>query len=168
MSLFEDPSTDSSPASLAGTPLAERMRPATFDEFVGQQDILPRENPARGDRTRSPAIDHPVGAAWHRQDNAGPADCEGTRARFVSFSAVMAGIKEIKDVMAAAETSRRQMNRRDDRLRRRDSPLQQVAAGRVSAARRGRRHRAHRRDHREPVVRSERRAALAIEGVLRG
>ena len=52
-----------------------------------------------------------------------------------------------------------------DRLHRRDPPLQQGAAGRVPAARRGRRHRADRRDHREPVVRGERRAAVALEGL---
>ena len=37
---------------------------------------------------------------------------KATRARFVAFSAVLAGIKEIKEVMAVAEQSRRQMNRR--------------------------------------------------------
>ena len=37
---------------------------------------------------------------------------KATRARFVAFSAVLAGIKEIKEVMAVAEHSRRQMNRR--------------------------------------------------------
>ena len=52
-----------------------------------------------------------------------------------------------------------------DRLRRRDSPLQQGAAGRLPSACRGRRHRPHRRNHREPVVRGERGAAVALEGV---
>ena len=42
MSLFEDPSTDAPEGPTAGTPLAERMRPRTFDEFVGQQDIQNR------------------------------------------------------------------------------------------------------------------------------
>src|SRR5213076_1063604 len=35
-----------------------------------------------------------------------------TRAKFVSFSAVLAGIKEIKEVMAAAEHTRRATSRR--------------------------------------------------------
>jgi len=113
MSLFEDPSTDSSPASLAGTPLAERMRPATFDEFVGQQDILAPGKPLREaierDRLRSIILWGPPGTG---KTTLARLIAKATRARFVSFSAVMAGIKEIKDVMAAAETSRRQMNRR--------------------------------------------------------
>ena len=113
MSLFEDPSTDSSPASLAGTPLAERMRPATFDEFVGQQDILAPGKPLREaierDRLRSIILWGPPGTG---KTTLARLIAKATRARFVSFSAVMAGIKEIKDVMAAAETTRRQMNRR--------------------------------------------------------
>ena len=88
-----------------------------------------------------------------------------TKARFVPFSAVLAGIKEIRDVMAEAERLRRAHRPPHHRLHRRDPPLQQGAAGRVPAARRGGRHRAHRRDDREPVVRGERGAAVALEGV---
>jgi putative ATPase len=113
MSLFEDPSTDSSPSQIPGTPLAERMRPATFDEFVGQQDILALGKPLREaierDRLRSIILWGPPGTG---KTTLARLIAKATRARFVSFSAVMAGIKEIKDVMAAAETSRRQMNRR--------------------------------------------------------
>ncbi len=47
MNLFDGPDADNSSASAAGTPLAERMRPATFDEFVGQQDILAPGRPLR-------------------------------------------------------------------------------------------------------------------------
>ncbi len=52
-----------------------------------------------------------------------------------------------------------------DPVRRRDPSLQQGAAGRVPAARRSGRHRADRRDDREPVVRGELGAALAVEGL---
>ena len=48
-----------------------------------------------------------MGPARHRQDDAGAPDRRATRARFVAFSAVLAGIKEIKDVMAAAAARRR-------------------------------------------------------------
>src|SRR5512145_184091 len=112
MSLFEDPSTDTRPDA-AGTPLAERMRPATFDEFVGQQDILAPGKPLREaiehDRLRSIILWGPPGTG---KTTLARLIAKATRARFVSFSAVLAGIKEIKEVMAAAEQSRRQMNRR--------------------------------------------------------
>src|SRR5579862_9423451 len=43
-SLFED---DDPPVKMARAPLAERMRPRTFDEFVGQQDLLAPGKPLR-------------------------------------------------------------------------------------------------------------------------
>ena len=118
------------------------------------------------DRARSPAVDHPVGPARHRQDDAGARSSRGvTRARFVAFSAVLSGIKEIRAVMAEAEEIAAAARPAHDSLRRRDPPLQQGAAGRVPAARRSRRHRAHRRDDGEPVVRGELGAAVAVEGL---
>ena len=58
-------------APAAPAPLAERMRPRTFDEFVGQEELLaPGQAAARGDRARPAAVDHPVGPARHRQDDA--------------------------------------------------------------------------------------------------
>ena len=100
-------------ANAAGTPLAERMRPASFDEFVGQQDILAPGKPLREaiehDRLRSIILWGPPGTG---KTTLARLIAKATRARFVSFSAVLAGIKEIKEVMAVAEHSRRQMNRR--------------------------------------------------------
>src|SRR5688500_1676882 len=112
MSLFEDPSTDTA-AAAAGTPLAERMRPASFDEFVGQEDVLAPGKPLREaierDRLQSIILWGPPGTG---KTTLARLIAKATKARFVSFSAVMAGIKEIKDVMAAAELARRQLNRR--------------------------------------------------------
>ena len=90
---------------------------------------------------------------------------ELTQARFVPFSAVLAGIKEIKEVMARGRGSPAPHRPAHHRVRRRDPPLQQGAAGRLPAARRSRRHHAHRRHHREPVVRGQRGAAVALEGL---
>ena len=55
-----------------------------------------------------------------------------------------------------------------DRVRRRDSSVQQGPAGRVPAPRGGRDHRAGRRDDREPVVRRERGSPVALQGVPAG
>jgi putative ATPase len=113
VSLFDDPETDATPAHSASTPLAERMRPATFDEFIGQEEILAPGKPLREaiehDRLRSIILWGPPGTG---KTTLARLIAKATRARFVSFSAVLAGIKEIKEVMAGAELARRQLNRR--------------------------------------------------------
>jgi putative ATPase len=113
MSLFDDPETGTAPPAIAGTPLAERMRPASFDEFVGQEEILASGKPLREaierDRLQSIILWGPPGTG---KTTLARLIAKATKARFVSFSAVLAGIKEIKEVMAAAEQTRRQLNRR--------------------------------------------------------
>jgi putative ATPase len=112
MNLFDDPDAPP-PANAVGTPLAERMRPATFDEFVGQEDILAPGRPLREaierDRLQSIILWGPPGTG---KTTLARLIAKVTRARFVSFSAVLAGIKEIKEVMAAAEHTRRTTGRR--------------------------------------------------------
>ncbi len=158
---------DQAPAARqAKAPLAERMRPRTFDEFVGQEALLAPGKPLREaierDLLQSIILWGPPGTG---KTTLARIIADTTKARFVSFSAVLAGIKEIREVMAEAERLRKTDRPPHHRLHRRDPPLQQGAAGRLPAARRGRRHRADRRDHREPVVRGQRGAALALEGV---
>src|ERR1700704_741726 len=92
----------------ASQPLAERMRPKTLDEFTGQEALL---GPGKALRTQIERDDIGSMIFW------GPPGCgETTLARlivrmthseFIAFSAVLTGIKEIKDVMAAAEHTRR-------------------------------------------------------------
>jgi putative ATPase len=89
-------------------PLADRMRPQTLDEFVGQEKLLAPSKPLR---TQIERDDLGSMILW------GPPGCgkttlariiaRMTRSDFAPFSAVLAGIKEIKQVMAAAEHSRR-------------------------------------------------------------
>jgi putative ATPase len=93
---------------LAGRPLADRMRPQTLDEFVGQEELL---GPGKPLRTQIERDDLSSMLLW------GPPGCgkttlariiaKRTRSEFLPFSAVLAGIKEIKDVMAKAEGARR-------------------------------------------------------------
>jgi putative ATPase len=114
MSLFDDPDTDAVVSTArAGTPLAERIRPATFDEFVGQEDVLAPGKPLREaierDRLQSIILWGPPGTG---KTTLARLIAKATKARFVSFSAVLAGIKEIKEVMAVAEETRRKLGRR--------------------------------------------------------
>lgn len=93
---------------LEGRPLADRMRPQTLDDFAGQEELLAPGKPLRTQIERDE-----LGSMlfW------GPPGCgkttlariiaRRTRSDFVPFSAVLSGIKEIKDVMAKAEGSRR-------------------------------------------------------------
>ncbi len=110
MSLFDEPE---SPAATASTPLAERMRPRTLDEFVGQETLLAPGRPLRQaieqDRLHSIILWGPPGTG---KTTLARLIARVTRARFVAFSAVLAGIKEIRQVMTEAEDTRRRLGRR--------------------------------------------------------
>jgi len=88
----------------ANQPLAERMRPRTLDEFIGQEKLLGPGKPLRlqieSDNIGSMLFWGPPGCG---KTTLARLIARLTHAEFVSFSAVLAGIKEIKDVMAAAE-----------------------------------------------------------------
>jgi len=112
MSLFDDEPA-ASPASSAPTPLAERMRPRTLDEFVGQEALLGPGRPLRRaieqDRLQSIILWGPPGTG---KTTLARLIANLTRAHFISFSAVLSGIKEIRTVMAEAEEARRRLGRR--------------------------------------------------------
>src|SRR2546423_8091929 len=98
---------------VAKAPLAERMRPRTFDEFVGQDDLLAPGKPLREaierDLLQSIILWGPPGTG---KTTLARIVADMTKARFVSFSAVLAGIKEIREVMSEAERLRRMTGRR--------------------------------------------------------
>ena len=106
MSLF-----DTSPPEYTSDkkrPLAERMRPERLEEFVGQEHILGPGKPLRAqierDQLTSLILWGPPGVG---KTTLARLIARLTRCDFVPFSAVLAGIKEIKAVMADAERARR-------------------------------------------------------------
>ena len=102
MSLF-NPAPETKSTAVAA-PLAERMRPRTLDEFLGQEHLLGPGKPLRVQIERDDASSMifwgPPGVG---KTTLAKIIAETTRATFIEFSAVLAGIKEIKQVMADAE-----------------------------------------------------------------
>ncbi|MGB6935104.1 MAG: AAA family ATPase, partial [Acidobacteriaceae bacterium] len=109
MSLFNalpgDPAySNETPSDLRQRPLAERMRPRTLDEFVGQEHLLGPGKALRlqleTDDTTSMILWGPPGVG---KTTLAKIIAHTTKATFIEFSAVVSGIKEIKMVMAEAD-----------------------------------------------------------------
>ena len=109
MSLFDalpgDPAySNETPSDLRQRPLAERMRPRTLDEFVGQEHLLGPGKALRlqleTDDTTSMILWGPPGVG---KTTLAKIIAHTTKATFIEFSAVVSGIKEIKQVMAEAD-----------------------------------------------------------------
>ena len=92
----------------ADAPLADRMRPQTLDEVIGQQHLLAPGKPFRiaieRDQVPSMILWGPPGVG---KTTLAHVIAKLTKSSFVPFSAVLAGIKEIKEIMAVAEKTRR-------------------------------------------------------------
>jgi putative ATPase len=104
-SLFDLPPTPESTARrIRNAPLAERMRPRNLSEYAGQEHLIGPGKPLRVQ------IDHddPASMIFWGPPGVGKTSlakiiAETTQASFLEFSAVLSGIKEIKQVMAAGE-----------------------------------------------------------------
>ena len=102
MSLF-DGEPEGPTGTLRTAPLAERMRPRSLDELSGQEHLVGPGKPLRvqieRDDSGSMILWGPPGVG---KTTLAKIIAETTQATFIEFSAVMSGIKEIKQVMAAA------------------------------------------------------------------
>jgi len=102
MSLF-DQQPEGPRGTLRTAPLAERMRPRTLEEYSGQEHLLGPGKPLRiqieRDDSGSMILWGPPGVG---KTTLAKIIAETTQASFIEFSAVMSGIKEIKQVMTAA------------------------------------------------------------------
>src|SRR5256712_6700516 len=110
MELFEQPASAAGPPP---GPLADRMRPRSLDEIVGQEHLLGpgrvlRVALERGD-LHSLTLWGPPGSG---KTTLASLMAQVTGARFVAFSAVLSGVKEIRQVVAEAETERARRRRR--------------------------------------------------------
>ena len=106
MGLFEPTLPDSSASG--PRPLADRMRPETLEEFVGQLHLLGPGKPLRKqierDELHSMILWGPPGSG---KTTLATIIARKTKSDFLRFSAVLVGIREIKEVMATAEKARR-------------------------------------------------------------
>ncbi len=104
MSLFSQIPDEATLKTARGAPLAERMRPRTLEEYVGQEHLLGPGKPLRMEIERddpgSMILWGPPGVG---KTTVAKIIAEATQASFIEFSAVMGGIKEIKQVMVDAE-----------------------------------------------------------------
>lgn len=107
MNLFDGGSLD------RGAPLAARMRPQSLEEVVGQEHLTAEASVFRraleADQLPSMILYGPAGTG---KSTLARVVARHTRHRFVELSAVSAGVKDIRDVAAAAEAERQLHDRR--------------------------------------------------------
>src|ERR1044071_4194433 len=113
--LFDEPAQEASSTFDDGLsrPLADRIRPRTLDEFVGQEKLVGSGRALRRmieeDRLQSLIFWGPPGTG---KTTLASLIAERTAARFVTFSAVSSGIREVREVMSEADDFRLETGRR--------------------------------------------------------
>lgn len=108
MDLFEQAAQNASDA-----PLAERLRPKSLDEVVGQKHLLGEDKLLRrlieSDQITSILFWGPPGTG---KTTLAQVIAQTTRSRFVSFSAVLQGVKDVREIVAQARQEKAYHNRK--------------------------------------------------------
>jgi len=113
MELFESQSQEDlfpsqEPSDHRQAPLAERMRPQEFSDFVGQEDVLAEDQPLRvaieQDRVPSLILWGPPGTG---KTTLASLIAKKTQATFVPFSAVLSGVPELRGLLKTAQQRRK-------------------------------------------------------------
>jgi len=111
MELFEPTQPPPTPSSHA--PLAERVRPASLDGFVGQEHLLAEGKPLHvlieSDQLPSMIFCGPPGSG---KTTLARIIARQTQAEFFQLNAVSSGVKDVREVLDRAEANRRHRNRR--------------------------------------------------------
>ena len=101
MDLFEKKAAD---GQIKDAPLAERMRPQTLEEFMGQEHLLGEGKLLRrlieADQLTSLIFWGPPGSG---KTTLARIIANATRSHFIFFSAILSGIKDIREVVKEAE-----------------------------------------------------------------
>ncbi len=101
------PAPEPGPAERLSAPLADRLRPRSLEEFVGQEHLLGRGRPLRrlieSGQIPSMILWGPPGTG---KTTLGRLLADHTGAAFESFSAVLAGVKEVREIVARARLRR--------------------------------------------------------------
>ncbi len=105
--LFDESPEPDEPEDLTGAPLAERMRPRTPDEVVGQGHLMGDNGLLRkvlsGEVRQSLVLWGPPGVG---KTTLARLVANASNTRFVSFSAVLSGVREVRAIMEEARKQR--------------------------------------------------------------